>query len=128
RLGHNRRLAVARQAFDANLLRIHLHLRVLPEVGDQLADAPLPRAQRTPIVRLARLTLVDQTNDALPQTVAAAVRLDAVRIDAPVAPTVLQRLQLPWRSTTTTKTKTSAATAAAAATSRRIRPACRAKS
>ena len=47
--------------------------------------APGPRAQRAPVVRLARLALVDQADDALRQA-RAVVGLDAGRIDRRVAP------------------------------------------
>ena len=63
-LGDNGRLAVTGKAFDANLLCVHHGFRMLLEVIDEPADAPLPGAEGAPLVRLARLTFIGQTNDA----------------------------------------------------------------
>ena len=67
-------LAVARVAFDADLFGVHGLVGL--EIIERAAGAPGPGAQRAPIVRLARLALVDQTDDALRQT-RAVVGLDA---------------------------------------------------
>ena len=86
---HQRGFAVARDAFDADLFRIH------GLVGFQIIEAarsaPAPGAQRAPIVGLARLAFVDQTDDALGQT-GAVVRLDAAGIDGGEAPAVGDQL------------------------------------
>src|SRR5262247_514051 len=73
--------------------------RILLEEIHQLARAPGPRAERAPVVNLARLTLVDETDDALPQLVViAAVGLDAARIEIAVAPAERDGRLLPCRS------------------------------
>ena len=81
--GHQRGLAVARNALDADLLGVHGF------VGFQIIQAarraPGPGAQRAPVVRLARLAFVDQADDALGQA-RAVVGLDAAGIDGGVAP------------------------------------------
>src|SRR5581483_8767485 len=85
-LGDKGRLAVARYAFDAHLLRIHFGIRVGFEVVDQLADAPLPGAEGTPLIRRARLAFVGQTDDSKAQVIPAAIGLDAARINRAVTP------------------------------------------
>ena len=86
------RLAPARVAFEADLFRVHGLVGL--EIIQQLARAPGPRAQRTPIVHLARLTFVTQTNDAFRQT-GAVVGLDAVRREKGIPPAPAQNLLLP---------------------------------
>src|SRR6266853_4804434 len=71
--------------FERDLLGINE--RVLFKEIDQLARTPGPGAERAPVVDLARLTFVDETDDALPQLiVGTAVGLDAARIEIAVAP------------------------------------------
>src|SRR3954469_15495315 len=72
--------------------------RVLLEEIDQLARTPGPGAERAPIIDLARLTFIDETDDALPQLiVGTAVRLDAAGIEIAVAPTERDGRLLPAR-------------------------------
>src|ERR1035437_1288539 len=61
---YDRSLAVAGKSPDADFFRLRHGLRIGFEIIDQLADAPLPRAQRTPIVRLAWLAFIHQADDA----------------------------------------------------------------
>ena len=82
---HERRLAVARDAFDADLLRVHGLVGL--EVVEAARRAPRPGAQRAPVVRLARLALVDEADDARGQP-GAVVGLDAAGADRRVAPAV----------------------------------------
>src|SRR6185369_5451467 len=83
-------------SFKRDLLRINE--RVLLEEIDQLARTPGPGAERAPVVDLARLTFVDETDDALPQLViGAAVGLDAARIEIAVAPAERDCRLLPTR-------------------------------
>src|SRR6185295_5571420 len=82
--------------FKRDLLRINE--RVLLEEIDQLARTPGPGAERAPVVDLARLTFVDETDDALPQLiVGTAVGLDAARIEISVAPAERDGRLLPVR-------------------------------
>src|SRR5712671_1097197 len=88
--------AVPRMSFKCDLLRINE--RVLLEETDQLARTPGQGAERAPVVDLARLTFVDETDDALPQLiVGAAVGLDAARIEIAVAPAERDGRLLPTR-------------------------------
>src|SRR6185369_6548697 len=83
-------------SFKRDLLRINE--RVLFEEIHQLARTPGPRAKRAPVVDLARLTFVDETDDALPQlVVGAAVGLDAARIEIAVTPAERDGRLLPGR-------------------------------
>ena len=93
-VGHRdeRRLAVARVALDPDLLRVHGLVGL--EVVERAARAPRPGAQRAPVVRLARLALVAQADDALRQP-RAVVGLDAVGDEDRVAPALRQHLLLP---------------------------------
>src|SRR4030095_4497552 len=82
--------------FERDLLSINE--RVLLEEIYQLARTPGPGAERAPVVDLARLTFVDETDDALPQlVVGAAVGLDAARIEIAVAPAERDGGLLPGR-------------------------------
>src|SRR5690242_3129282 len=82
--------------FERDLLGINQ--RVLFEEIYQLARSPGPGAERAPVVDLARLTFVDETDDALPQlVVVAAVGLDAARIEIAVAPAERDSRLLPGR-------------------------------
>src|SRR5262249_28739439 len=82
--------------FERDLLRINE--RILLEEIDQLARTPGPRTERAPVVDLARLAFVDETDDALPQlVVVAAVVLDAARIEIAVAPAERDGRLLPGR-------------------------------
>ncbi len=78
-----RGLAVARHAFDADLLRVHGGIGF--KAVQSARRAPGPGAERTPVVRLARLALVDEADDALGQA-RAVVGLNAVGIDRGIAP------------------------------------------
>ena len=53
---HQRRLAVARNAFDADLLGVDGFLGF--EIIEAARRAPCPRPQRAPVVRLARLSFI----------------------------------------------------------------------
>ena len=84
-----RGLAVARDAFDADLLRVDRLVGL--EIVETARRAPGPGAQRAPVVRLARLALVDQADDALRQA-RAVVGLDAAGVERRVAPAVGDQL------------------------------------
>ena len=84
-----RRLAVARHAFDADALRIDGLVGL--EVVERARRAPGPRAQRAPVVGLARLAFVDESDDALRET-RAVVGLDARGIEGREAPAVGDQL------------------------------------
>src|ERR1041384_4756968 len=72
--------------------------RVLLEEIYQLARTPGPGAERAPVVDLARLPFFDETENPLPQLVfAAAVGLDAARIEIAVAPAERDGRLLPGR-------------------------------
>ena len=60
--GDQRGLAVARDAFDADVLRVDGWIGF--EIVEPARGAPRPGAQRAPVVGLARLALVDQADDA----------------------------------------------------------------
>src|SRR5204862_2719960 len=92
---HQRRLAVAREALDTDLLRVHRLVGL--EVVERPARAPRPGAQRPPVVRLARLALVAQADDALGEA-RAVVGLDAARVDDRKAPALCQRELSPGRA------------------------------
>src|SRR6187401_2718862 len=82
--------------FERDLL--HINERVLLEEIYQLARTPGPRAERAPVIDLASLTFVDETDDALPQlVVVAAVGLDAARIEIAIAPAERDGRLLPGR-------------------------------
>src|SRR5262249_26298897 len=68
------RLAVARQALDADPFGVHRLVGL--EVIQRPAGAPRPRPQRSPVVNLARLALVAQADDTARQA-RATVGLDA---------------------------------------------------
>src|ERR1019366_2660514 len=87
-------LAPARMAFDAHVLRVHRFIRL--EIIQHAARAPGPRAQRAPIVHLARLTFVYQADDPLGQA-RAIIRLDTVGRKHRITPALRQNLLLPWR-------------------------------
>ena len=91
-LGHQGRLAVARHTFDAHFFRIHLRVGIGFKVVNQPADAPTPSAQSAPVVGLARLALVDETNNPLTQRIAAAVCLNAGGINGAITPSMTQCL------------------------------------
>ena len=59
---HQRRLAAARMAHDADLLAVDVGIRL--EIIQHPAIGPGPGAQHAPIIQLARLALVDQADDA----------------------------------------------------------------
>src|SRR5262249_40512114 len=65
-------------------LRIHLGVRIGFEVIDQPADAPLPGAQRAPVIGFTLTALVRQAYNPRRQLIV--IGLDAARIDATVAP------------------------------------------
>src|SRR6187402_979262 len=77
------RLAVTRNSLDADLPGVHCGIRF--EIIQSARRTPSPGAQRTPIVRLARLALVAQADDALGQP-RAIVRLNTVRNNRGVTP------------------------------------------
>ena len=63
------------------------------KVVDHPADAPLPRPQRSPVVRFPGLALVGQADDAGSQLVV--VGLDACRDDTSIAPAFGDGKRLP---------------------------------
>src|SRR5688572_8140547 len=82
--GDERRLAEARDAFDADAPRVDRPVRL--EVIERTTRAPRPRTQRSPVIGLPRLTFVDEADDALRQA-GAVVCLDAAWIQKRVSPT-----------------------------------------
>src|SRR5215510_334721 len=82
--------------FERDLLGINE--RVLFEEIYQLARTPGPCAERAPVVDLARLTFIDETDDSLAQlVVVTAVALDAARIEIAVSPAEGDGRLLPGR-------------------------------
>ena len=75
--------AVTRNAFDADFLRVHGGIGF--EIIQSARRAPGPRAQRAPVIRLARLAFVDEADDAFRQS-RAVVGLNAVGTDRRVTP------------------------------------------
>src|SRR5262249_36639814 len=100
---HESSLAIARQAFDANVLRVHGLVGL--EIVEGPAGPPRPRAQRPPAVRLAGLALVAKADAAGRQTLVVAVfaeppagvRLDAGGGNDGESPAFFQHLLLPVR-------------------------------
>src|SRR6476646_10792440 len=92
-LGNEGGLAITRYAFDGDFRRIDFGIGIGLEVINQPAHAPLPGAERAPIIRFARLPFIRQADDARTQLIV--VRLDAAWIDIPVAPTMRDGLLLP---------------------------------
>src|ERR1035441_9969452 len=82
-------LAVARYSLDADLLRVHGGVGF--KVVQAARRAPGPGTQRSPVIGLAGLASVNETDDAFSQP-SAVVRLDAARIDGRVAPSRLDQL------------------------------------
>src|SRR5215472_15930213 len=72
------RLAMARDALDADVFRIHRRIRL--QVIESASRAPSPRAQRSPVIRLARLALVNEPDDAAGES-GPVVGLDAGGVD-----------------------------------------------
>ncbi len=95
-VGHRdeRSLAVPGQSFDADLFRVDGVVSL--EVVECAAGAPRPRAQRAPVVHVARLSLVHQADDAVGQA-RAVVGLHARRNQNGVAPAFGEHLLLPCR-------------------------------
>ena len=81
--GDERGLAVARDAFDADMLRVDGGIGL--EIIEAAARAPGPGAQRAPVFRLARLAFVDQADDAAREA-GAVVGLHAGGIEAARSP------------------------------------------
>ena len=50
RHGHERSLSITRDAFDANVLRVHAFVRL--QIVETARSAPCPRPQRAPVLRL----------------------------------------------------------------------------
>ena len=124
-IGHRdeRRLAVARESLDADLLGVDGLVGL--EVVEGAARAPGPGAQRAPVLRLAGLPLVAQADDPLGQP-RAVVGLDAVRDDDRVAPPLGEHLLLPRRAAAAEASRRRAAFAWSVAGLRRGRLAWRA--
>ena len=66
RHGNERSLAITRNTFDTNALRINALVRL--QIIKTARGAPAPRPQRTPILRLSSLALICKSNDPLRQT------------------------------------------------------------
>src|SRR5207245_769876 len=82
-------LSITRYTFDADLSCIHG--RIGFEVIQSASRAPAPRAQRTPVVGLAWLTFVNETDDSFGEA-GAIVGLNAVGNDCRVTPTGGEKL------------------------------------
>jgi hypothetical protein len=89
RHGHEGRLAVARDTFDADMFGVHRFVGF--KIVESARGAPGPGAQRAPVVRLAGLALVDQPDDPFGQA-GAIVRLNASRVDVSVTPAIGDQL------------------------------------
>ena len=83
--GDERGFAVARDAFDADMLGVDGGVGF--EVVEAAARAPGPGAQRAPVVGLARLAVIDQADDAARKS-RSVVGLHAGRIEEHKAPAV----------------------------------------
>src|SRR5580765_984630 len=83
--GHQRRLAVARHPFDADFPGVDGAIRL--EIVEAARGTPGPRPQRAPVVVLAMLAAIDQTDDPAGQA-RAVVGLDAAWIDGGITPAV----------------------------------------
>src|SRR5947209_3263398 len=93
---HERCFAIARQAFDAHLFCVHGFVGL--KIVERAAGTPGPCTQRAPIVKLAWLPLVAQTNNSARQT-RTVVGLNRVRDNNGIAPALCQNLLLPrWTS------------------------------
>src|SRR6266568_8280384 len=92
---HKRGFAVTRQAFDADLFSVHCLVGF--EIVERTARAPRPRAQRAPVIRLARLAFVAKTDDAARQA-RAVVGLNTRRNENCVTPAFGEHLLLPRRA------------------------------
>src|SRR4029078_3748806 len=82
---HERRLSVSRHAFDADGLRADRAIAL--EIVERARCAPRPRAKSAPVVRVARLSVVHQTDDAARES-GAVVGLDADWIEKRETPAV----------------------------------------
>ena len=89
RHGHQRGLPKTRDAFNADALGVYCLVGF--EIVETARGTPGPRPQRTPILRLAKLALVCQTDDAFPEA-RAIVCLNAARVDERVTPAVSDQL------------------------------------
>src|SRR5947208_8152115 len=76
-------LPKTRDAFDANFLCIHRGISL--EVVEASRCAPCPGPERSPVLRFAGLTFVDEADDSLSEA-RAIVGLDRAWIDGGVAP------------------------------------------
>ena len=81
--GDERGLAVARDAFDADMLRVDGWIGF--EIVESATRAPSPGAQCAPVFRLARLAFVDQPDDAAGEA-GAVIGLHAGGIEQDEAP------------------------------------------
>src|SRR6476661_1491788 len=81
--------------FNAHLLRVYSLVRF--EIIERATSAPRPRAQCAPIVQLARLTMVRESDDSFRQS-RSIIRLDAGRKKYGVTPALRQYLLLPSRT------------------------------
>src|SRR5579859_1286500 len=90
--GNQRGFSVARKTLDADLPRIHRFVGL--QVVQSAAGAPSPGAQRAPIIELARLAFIGQTDNARGQTTAI-IGLKAGGDDHRIAPALDQELLLP---------------------------------
>src|SRR5260370_26520934 len=72
-----------------------VHRGVGLEIIQGARGAPGPRPQRTPVIRLARLALVDQADDSLRET-GAVISLNTRGVQECVAPTVGEQLLGCW--------------------------------
>src|SRR4051794_40613490 len=93
-----RRLAIARDAFNADLLRIDRGIGF--QIVEPARGAPSPGPQGSPIVRLSRLTAIREADDSArqPRTV---VGLNAGRRDCRIAPAGFDQffvLRWAWRT------------------------------
>src|SRR6266446_4899587 len=94
-------------AFESNLLRIDCFVGF--KIVQNTACAPGPRGQYAPVVDLARLTLVDQADDARGQTIAV-VLLNTSGLENRISPTFGKNLLLPARASVSSASTTAAST------------------
>src|SRR5262249_20618681 len=88
---HESGFAVSRNSLDTDFFRIDCFIRL--QVVETAGGAPGPGAKRSPIVRLAPLSFIDETDDSFRESFAV-VRLNTAGVDRGIAPSVRDQLLL----------------------------------
>src|SRR5205823_7825154 len=92
--GHRNRLAPARVTLESDALRIDRFVAL--KIIQRAARTPGPRTKRAPFVGFARLTFVDQSDNALRETLSV-IGLNAVGRELRIAPAFGEKLLSPGR-------------------------------